>query len=120
MEILYDTHYDYSSYLVTKETNGSIITVHITDTFSDSCKPLKPIRDKNIGSEYKSPFLSWYNAIFCSNAYGPAPDYAYMNHAVQNDMKTAATLYFEANSQEGLHILMNLPADCAATSYGAQ
>lgn len=49
--------------------------------------------------EYKSPYLSWYNLICCSNNYGPIPVVSYMNYAVQNDKKVAATIYPDTASE---------------------
>ncbi len=48
-------------------------------------------------AEYLSPWLSWYNLICCSNNYGPIPVVSYMNRAVQNGKKVAATIYPESN-----------------------
>ena len=45
---------------------------------------------------YQSPYLSWYNLICCSNNYGPIPVVSYMNYAVQNGKKVAATVYPES------------------------
>lgn len=42
---------------------------------------------------YQHPYLNWYNLICCSNNYGPIPVISYMNYAVQNDKKPAATIY---------------------------
>lgn len=42
---------------------------------------------------YQHPYLNWYNLICCSNNYGPIPVVSYMNYAVQNDKKPAATIY---------------------------
>ena len=47
---------------------------------------------------YDSPYLSWYNLICCSNNYGPIPVVSYMNYAVQNGKKIAATIYPDSAS----------------------
>lgn len=46
-----------------------------------------------VAESYQSPYLSWYNLICCSNNYGPIPVLEYMNYAVQNGKKLAATVY---------------------------
>lgn len=48
---------------------------------------------------YEHPWLSWYNLICCSNNYGPIPVVSYMNYAVQNDKKLAATIYPETAAE---------------------
>lgn len=75
------------------------------------------IKYKNLNNEFQSPFLSWYNLFFCSNCYGPAPFYPYMNNAVQNGTKTAATAY--VNKEEFRKLIKDLPANCYAVPYNS-
>ncbi len=53
---------------------------------------------------FESPYLSWYNLVFCSNNYGPIPIISYMNNAVQQGKKIAATVY-PTDSREYLKII---------------
>lgn len=53
---------------------------------------------------YQSPYLSWYNLICCSNNYGPIPVVSYMNRAVQEGKKVAATVY-PVDTQEYMQII---------------
>lgn len=68
--------------------------------------------------EYETPFLSWYNLIFCSAHYGALTDYEYMNRAVQTNKKTAATIYLSYDSPEGQQLIKDMPDCCAAMPYG--
>lgn len=65
-----------------------------------------------IAEKIKSPYLSWYNLICCSNNYGPIPVVDYMNTAVQNGKKLAATVY--PNTMEDY---MQMIADLGAEEY---
>lgn len=59
---------------------------------------LKTIRYLDVGEEYESPYLSWYNLIFCSNEYGVPPFCQYMNYSVQNGKKLVATVDIPAET----------------------
>jgi len=117
-EIIAKAKYNYGlcEYQVEKTTEKENISITIEDLNND-CE-LGRIVYKNISCEYLSPFLSWYNLIFCSNNYGPAPDYEYMHQAVQKGTKTAATIYLSCDSPEGIKVIKELPSTCGATPYG--
>lgn len=66
--------------------------------------------------DYKSPYLSWYNLICCSNNYGPIPVVDYMNHAVQNGKKIAATIY-PNDAGEYMRIIGELSEDYYCYPY---
>ena len=118
METLYDAHYGYDlSYLVKKEIRDSYVYIHIIETSFGRNNPIRTVKYKFIGADFISPFINWYNVLFCSNEYGPAPDYDYMNRAVQEGRKTAATLYLRHGSQSRKMIRETLPVDCRAQSY---
>ncbi len=119
-EMLYKTSYNsgLNSFVVEKATTESTISIEIYKIKGDHKAEIGNIHFQNIGEEYVSPFLSWYNLIFCSNSYGPAPDYEYMNRAVQEGKKTAATIYMNAQSDEGKQLISALPLDCSALPYG--
>lgn len=59
---------------------------------------------------YQSPYLSWYNLICCSNNYGPIPVVPYMNRAVQDGKKVAATVY-PIDTQEYMQIIAETAED---------
>ncbi len=117
-EQLYEVKYGMgtSHYVVEKETTEETHTIIIYDIRKEK-REICRIEYNNIGEEYQSPFLSWYNLLFCSCEYGPSPDYVYMNQAVQNGMKTAATVYFAKNSVEGEAYMATLPEHCHCRSY---
>lgn len=106
------------SYLVEKENRDSSISVVIYDVRYGRHTEISRIQYKNIGQEYKSPFLNWYNLIFCSNCYGAPPDYEYMHHAVQEGKKTASTVYLNVESEEGKQLVSSLPKCCGSMPYG--
>lgn len=72
---------------------------------------------RNLLPEYKSPFLSWKNLIFCSNNCGVSPHYDYMNSAVQSGQKTAATIYLKPQTPEAQEFIQSLPSDCDVLIY---
>lgn len=119
-EILCSANYNdgICSFSVEKEINESNISVFINDVWDGRCIEKTRITYRNIGEEYMSPFLSWYNLFFCSNNYGPAPDYEYMHRAVQEGKKTAATVYLEPASEEGKDLVNTLPEECGSLPYG--
>lgn len=99
--LLFEQEYDMGETVVFslfREQEGDDVTVSLTYEFRHSgtgqvtCKRFFfPVR-----AEYKSPWLSWYNLICCSNNYGPIPVVSYMNHSVQEGKKLAATIYPES------------------------
>ena len=105
------------SYQVEREETPENIVISVYDTREGRHNRMSKISYTNIGEEYHSPFLSWYNLIFCSNYYGPALDYNYMDTAVQQGKKTAATIYHSLDSREGKTIVSKLPADCSYIEY---
>ncbi|MEE0875003.1 MAG: hypothetical protein UIH27_16285 [Ruminococcus sp.] len=113
-EIMYSVKYDdgLCSYRIEKEINDAKISIIVYDTSFGRNVIIRTITYKNIGKEYSSPFLSWYNLIFCSNNYGPAPNYPYMHSAVQDGKKTAATVYIDPNSEKGKVFVEKLPESC--------
>ncbi len=66
--------------------------------------------------EFRSPYLSWYNLICCSNNYGPIPVVSYMNCAVQNGKKIAATIYPDS-AAEYMRILSEVGEDYYCYPY---
>lgn len=77
---------------------------------------ISKIKYKNLGTDFESNYLDWYNALFFSCAYAEAPDYEKMNTSVQNSQKLAATLYnFEGDKYQKL--IQTLPNDCSVFSY---
>ena len=124
-EILYEMTYSDCTpygkkYRVEKETTPEMISIIVYDSQFDHNNEITRISYKNVGVEYCSPFLSWYNLLFCSNNYNLAPDYDYMTYAVQKGKKTASTVYFEPDSDEGKEIIAQLPRDCSALPYGSK
>lgn len=107
-----------SAYTVEKEENDREISIVVYDVSNGRHKEKSRLEFKHLAEEYISPFLSWYNLIFCSNNYGAAPDYDYMNTAVQEGKKTAATVYLEPYSEKGKALKRTLPNDCDARPYG--
>ncbi len=77
------------------------------------------IEYKNIGEEYKSRYLSWYNLFFCSNCYHPAVDDHYLSTAVQKELKTAALgLRFSTHTKKGKRFKRHLPDFCGCSLWG--
>lgn len=77
---------------VEKETYTEEIVITLYDMRNGRHDLKSKISYLNIGEEYQSRYLNWYNLFFCSANYGAAPDYEYMNSAVQEGRKTAATI----------------------------
>lgn len=114
-----DTSYDYENHFcVEKIICGQNIYYVIYDERYDKHKEVGRICLSQPIISYESPLLNWYNLIFCSNNYGPSPDYKYMDYAVQQGKKTAATVYYSFDSDESKAIQMNLPDNCGITPYG--
>lgn len=65
---------------------------------------------------FEHPLLDWYNLICCSNNYGPIPVVSYMNYAVQNGKKLAATIYPDTAS-EYMAILAEVGDSCYCFPY---
>ncbi len=77
-----------------REVSGEDVTVTLTYQFPQEDEvTCKKIFFPVAAEKYQSPLLSWYNLICCSNNYGPIPVVDYMNTAVQNGKKIAATVY---------------------------
>lgn len=106
------------SYQVEREISEKEITISIFEIYKGRHYEKNTIKYKNVGEEYATPFLSWYNLIFCSNNYGAPPDYEYMHRAVQENKKTAATVYIASNSDEAKAFVETLPKECGALPYG--
>lgn len=89
----YDLGETVTFYLYREEQDGKV-TVSLCYQFGD--QPMitcKRFFYEVCAESYSSPYLSWYNLICCSNNYGPIPVVDYMNQAVQNGKKIAATVY---------------------------
>lgn len=80
-------------------------------------KELRRLTYKNVGWEISSPLLSWYNVFFCSGSSGGALDYDYMDTAVQNGEKTAATVYHDVGSEAANKLISALPPECGWLPY---
>lgn len=107
------------SYIVEKETATDTITISVYKNSPNKGKRLlSRISYPREREGYNSPFLSWYNLIFCSNNCGPSPRYDYMHTAVQLGKKTAATVYIHPDSSEGKDFIKSLPKECGAIPYG--
>ena len=72
-ETLFLTNYNNGmcSYLVEKETSENNTSIIVYDVWNDRHIEKWRIKYNDIGDEYSSPFLNWYNVLFCSNNYGP-------------------------------------------------
>lgn len=106
------------SYLVEKEIDEGKVSIVVYSTRKGSRNEVRRIKYIDLNIDFSSPFLSWYNLLFCSNNYGPPPDYDYMHTAVQAGTKTAATVYLKPDSNKGRELVNNLPEDCDAVPYG--
>lgn len=114
-ELLFSQEYDIQGnpivfHLYREETDGNC-TVTLTYQFQGVEEvPCKKIFFPVTAEKYQSPYLSWYNLICCSNNYGPIPVVEYMNTAVQNGKKIAATVY-PNTVEEYMQMLADLGAD---------
>lgn len=118
-ETIIDTSYDYENHFcVERIISGHNISYVIYDERYNKHKEVGRICIPQPITTYDSPLLNWYNLVFCSNNYGPSPDYNYMNYAVQQGKKTAATVYHPFDSDESKAIQMNLPENCGIIPYG--
>ena len=117
--LIINTTYDFDNhFLVEKAVFDHGISYLIYKERQNTLKEIGRIDIPHPVISYSSPLLNWYNLIFCSNNYGPSPDYNYMDRAVQQGKKTAATIYYSINSDKARTILNNLPTNCGATPYG--
>ncbi|MCI8991197.1 MAG: hypothetical protein HFG80_00480 [Eubacterium sp.] len=75
-----------------KKDGRSAVSIYYTENGGEEIWVRDFFYDEQAAA-YQSEYLSWYNLIFCSNFYGPIPVVSYMNHAVQQGKKLAATVY---------------------------
>ena len=116
-ELLFSQEYDVGEKVVFslfREQTGEDVTVSLKYQFQ--VPGAEEVTCKRIlypacAESYQSPYLSWYNLICCSNNYGPIPVVSYMNYAVQNGKKVAATIYPETPE-----IYMQIIADAGENS----
>lgn len=116
-ELLFSQKYDIQGsdiffHLYREEQEGKVtvtLTYQFPETEEVTCKRIFfPVA----AEAYQSPYLSWYNLICCSNNYGPIPVLEYMNTAVQNGKKIAATVY-----PPTVEAYMQTLAECDADQY---
>ncbi len=97
-------------HLYREEEKGSV-TVTLTYQFPQMEEvPCKKIFFPIAAEKYQNSLLSWYNLICCSNNYGPIPVVDYMNTAVQNGKKLAATVYPDT-MDDYMQMIRTLDAD---------
>ena len=108
---------DGQSYCVEKEISDKVISIVLFNTKGNQKTKIDHVDYQNIGEEYESPFLSWYNLFFCSAHYNAGTDDVYMNKAVQKGLKTAATLGLSANEIRMKQLVKRLPLDCGWLPY---
>lgn len=97
--LIFEQEYDVGEKVVFslwREADGDRVTVSLCYRFQ--CPGAEEVTCKRFfyplcAESYQSPYLSWYNLICCSNNYGPIPVVSYMNSAVQEGKKIAATIY---------------------------
>ena len=98
-ELLFSQEYDVGEKLVFslfREVDAEQVTVSLCYQFQQPGAEMitcKRFFFPAYAQSYQSPYLSWYNLICCSNNYGPIPVVEYLNYAVQNGKKLAATIY---------------------------
>lgn len=115
VEVLSAQEYDFYSYQIEKITNDIEYTIILRNLNRSPYGVCSIFTYKNVGATIESPLLNWHNLFFCSNYYGPAPHPGYMNCAVQNGVKTAATAY--VSYEEYPKLLQTLPDNCRAIPY---
>lgn len=118
VEVMESYKTDYYNYQLDRISEGTNRTIVLRILEKSPYGVRSVIKYQDVGVELVSQYLNWKNLIFCSNNYGVAPDCAYMNYAVQNGTKTAATAYYCGND-ERQRIIDTLPADCHAADYGS-
>lgn len=105
-------------YVATREVKDGVVIITLSVQFGDKPPVDKGlIKCRDIQPEYHADLISWYNVLFCSNSYGSAPDYSYMNYAVQNGKKPAATVYL-SNEYTKEQIIQSIPENCDWREYG--
>jgi len=105
----HDRLYNGFMYRVYKVQEDDTITVILQNVYESPYGIKSFFRYDDIGEELKSELISWYNLFFCSNQCGSAPDYDYMNQAVQNNQKTTATVYLETSDSKYKDLISTLP-----------
>lgn len=121
-ELLFEQEYNVGEKLIFslyRGKEGERVTVSLCYRFDQP--GMEQVTCKRIffsekAEQYQSPYLSWYNLICCSNNYGPIPVVDYMNHAVQNGKKLAATIYPES-AQAYMQILAEVGDDYYCYPY---
>ncbi len=97
MELLYSETYHMGhplTFNVYKSRENDLNYIDIGFAFEGEEEQIyRRIFYKDEAAAYQSPYLSWYNLVFCSNNYGPVPIVEYMNTSVQEGKKLAATVY---------------------------
>ena len=104
-------------YQMKRETTDDSITIIVYCAWGENLKEKRRISYKNIGKEYLHPFLNWHNVLFCSGDRELWQDYEYLNTAVQQGTKTAATIYLEPDSVLGKEIMKSLPENVSALPF---
>ncbi len=103
----YDLGQKLNFLLYREETDGQCQVTLYFQFEGQEIIPCKKIFYPVQAEGYDSPYLSWYNLICCSNNYGPVPVVDYMNQAVQNGKKIAATVY-PHTAQEYMQMIADL------------
>lgn len=121
MEILceYPDEMGLGKYQVTRIVQDGV--VYITTLQLCEGKPKRILAElcyKSLLPDYQSDLLSWENLALCSNQFGIAPQPDYMNYAVQNGKKPAATILSGMESGEAQRIIESLPESCGYCEYG--
>ena len=89
----YTDEVQFHKYQIDRILDGSIVTVILRDVVKSPFCVCSVLSFEDVGATMDSPLIDWRNLFLCSNEYAAAPNYKHMNEAVQNDTKTAATLY---------------------------
>ncbi|MBQ3500975.1 MAG: hypothetical protein IJA70_06095 [Oscillospiraceae bacterium] len=115
-EIPQKIEYSGQEYEVYRKEDDDYITIILKD------KKLEPeiiakVKYKNLGEDFKSKYLDWYNVLFFSRSYGPSPDYEKMDTSVQNEKRLAATLYSLNSHEKYKKFSLNLRNDCSVFPY---
>lgn len=103
---------------VYKEHKNGEYKISAIEIDSGTPRDLGSIQYQDVGEEYYSPYLSWYNCLFCSNCYfSIAPDASYMNNSVQNGKKLVATVTIPPTITAE-RFLSELPESCGYETKG--